>query len=69
MPISDARKKANQKWNAANYKQINLQLPIDEFNAINEFCDSTNQTRNGFIRQAIKEKIERERIDRSLDCP
>ena len=67
MPVSEAKKRANQKWNAKNYKQINLQLPIDEYNKINEFIAQTNQTRNGFIRNAIKEAIKRETQNHNKD--
>lgn len=59
-PVSDAKKKANKKWNEANYKRMNIALPIDEAEKIDSYCKEKNISKNGFFREAAKEKMERE---------
>lgn len=56
-PVSDAKKKANKKWNDANYKQVKLSMPNEEAEALERYCKDKGYTKAGFIRQAIKEKI------------
>ena len=56
--LSDAQKKANEKYLKNNYKQVKLSMPKAE--ALEEYCTSKKYTKVGFIRQAIKEKMERE---------
>lgn len=58
--LTDARKRANQKYIQNNYKQVKLSMPNAEAEALNEYCTAKKCTKAGFIRQAIKEKMERE---------
>ena len=58
--LSDAQKKANEKYLKNNYKQVKLSMPKAEAEALEEYCKSKKYTKAGFIRQAIKEKMERE---------
>lgn len=60
MALSDAQKKANEKYLKNNYKQVKLSMPKAEAEALEEYCTSKKYTKAGFIRQAIKEKMERE---------
>lgn len=60
MTVSDAKKKANKKWQDANCKRVQLVLPNKEAEQIDSFCKKHDLSRNGFFRQAAKEKIERE---------
>ena len=50
--LSDAQKK--------NYKQVKLSMPNAEAEALERYCEIKNLTKAGFIRQAIKDKMERE---------
>ncbi len=59
-PVSEAKKRANKKWIDANYKQVKLSMPIEEAKKLEEHCVNFNYTKAGFIRQAIKDKIERD---------
>lgn len=58
--LSDAQKKANEKYLKNNYKQVKLSMPKAEAEALEEYCTNKKYTKAGFIRQAIKEKMERE---------
>ena len=60
MALSESRKAANQRWTKANYTSIKFGMPNSEAEAFNEFCAKNNLTKAGFIRQAIKEKMERD---------
>lgn len=58
MSISEAQKRANKKYFDNNYKQVKLSMPISEANALETHCKNNQYTKAGFIRQAIKEKID-----------
>lgn len=60
LALTDARKKANEKYIQNNYKQVKLSMPKAEAETLDEYCKAKNLTKAGFIRQAIKEKMERE---------
>ena len=60
LALTDARKKANEKYIQNNYKQVKLSMPEAEAETLDEYCKAKGLTKAGFIRQAIKEKMERE---------
>lgn len=60
MTVSDAQKKANKKYFDNNYKQVKLSMPIKEAEELEEHCKRFQYTKAGFIRDAIKEKIEKD---------
>ena len=60
MAVSEAQKKANKKYFDNNYKQVKLSMPVDEAAALELHCEKYGYTKAGFIRDAIKEKIERD---------
>ena len=62
LALSEARKKANEKWTKENYKQVKLSMPNEEAEILEKYCDVKKCSKAGFIRQAIKEKMEREPI-------
>ncbi len=60
MALSDAQRKANDKYIKANYKQVKLSMPNEEADALERYCKARGYTKAGFIRQAIQEKMERD---------
>lgn len=60
MSTSDAQKRANKKYFDNNYKQVKLSMPIKEAEALEDFCKKKDCSKAGFIRDAIKEKINRD---------
>lgn len=58
-PVSDAKKRANNKWIKANYTQVKLSMPNEEAEILDKYCKEKGHTKAGFIRQAIKDKIAR----------
>jgi hypothetical protein len=57
MALSEAKKKANKKWNDANYKQVKLSMPNAEAEALESYCKERNISKAGFIRDLIKKAI------------
>lgn len=60
-PVSEAKKKANKKWDAANLKHFGFAVPIDEAEMIEKYCKENKISKNSFFRKASMEKIEREK--------
>ena len=60
IPVSEAKKKANKKWENTNCKQIRLVLPNEQAERLDKHCQETGQSKNGFIKSAIDEKLNRE---------
>lgn len=60
LALSDAQRKANDKYIKNNYKQVKLSMPKEEAKTLDNYCTAKNCSKAGFIRQAIKEKMERE---------
>lgn len=60
MALSNAQRKANDKYLKEHYKQVKLSMPKEEADALENHCTAHNYTKAGFIRQAIREKIERD---------
>ena len=68
--LSEAQRKANDKYIKDNYKQVKLSMPKAEAVALEEYCKARDCSKAGFIREAIKEKMDREPIQvKSKDNP
>lgn len=61
MPISEAQRRAHEKYFKDNYRQVKLSMPNEEADALDNYCTTHGCTKAGFIRQAIREKMERDR--------
>ncbi len=59
MALSDAQRRANDKYIKEHYRQVKLSMPNEEADALDKYCVTHNYTKAGFIRQAIREKMER----------
>ena len=61
--LSEARRRANKKWNDANikkrYDRIQLIVPKGHKAIIQDAADAAEQSLNGYIAQAVKERMER----------
>lgn len=57
MPYTEAQKKATLKHKAAAYKRVPLDLKIEEYEELKEYCEKHGESINGFIKKLIKEKI------------
>ena len=63
MAISEAKKKANKKWNDNNmkerYDRIQIVVPKGEKDAIQAAAQRTGESVNGFINRLISAELDR----------
>lgn len=57
-PVSEAKKKANNKWVKNNYKRINLALSFDDYEKVDKYCNDNNISKNKFITNLIHDKLD-----------
>ncbi len=57
MPLSESRRRANDKYIAEHYSRIALSMPNEEATALREYCAAHELSISGFIRGLIKEAI------------
>lgn len=60
MPITEARRKANEKYNAKAYDEIKLRVPKGRKAELQAYAEQRGQSLNGFIGYAIEEQIKRD---------
>lgn len=60
MPASKAQQRAVSKYMKENYDEIKVRVEKGKKNSIKAHADSKGQSVNGFINEAIDEKMERE---------
>lgn len=60
MALSDAQRKANDKYIKEHYRQVKLAMPKEEAEELELHCSKHGYTKAGFIRQSIREKIDRD---------
>ena len=62
MPISDARKRANDKWNKANMAVISCKVNKETALKFKTACQKNDVTPNSVLRRFIAEYISEENI-------
>ena len=60
MPVSEARRRANEKYNAKAYDQILLRVKKGKKEVIQAHADSRGESMAAFITRAIQETMERD---------
>lgn len=60
MPISEARKRANNKWEAKAYDKTLIRLYAGELDTIRDHAQQHGESLNGFICRAIREQMQRD---------
>ena len=60
MPMSKKKMETNNRWIKENYAQVKISVPKAEAEALDQHIKEYNYTKAGFIRQAIKEKMQRD---------
>lgn len=57
MAISEARHRANEKWNAKAYDEIKVRVPKGDKEKIQAYAQSRGETVNGFINRLIADAM------------
>ena len=60
---TEARKRANEKYNAKAYDELKIRVPKGEKDQIKAHAESKGESLNGFVNRAIDEAIERDNTD------
>jgi hypothetical protein len=55
MTVSEARRRANDKWKANNMKRIPLDVRIEEYEQIRSRAEQNHEAVNGYIRRLVKQ--------------
>ena len=57
MALSEARKRANEKYNAKAYEQILVRVSKGKKQKIQEYAENNGETTNGFINRIIDDAM------------
>lgn len=57
MPMTEAQKRAHDKYESKTYDKYGIRFKKDELAGIREFAESHGYTINGFVVDAVREKI------------
>lgn len=60
MALSKAQRKANDKYIATHYKQLNVNYPAEFTNSVRSAASAAGQSLAGYVRQAIEERMRRD---------
>lgn len=58
---TEARKRGNRKWDAANLDRISIAVPKGHKETIKAHAEAHSESVNGFINRAIEETMERDK--------
>jgi uncharacterized protein (DUF1778 family) len=64
---SEARIRANNKYNDKAYDRINIAVPKGHKDTIKAHADSRGESVNGFVNRAIQDRMERDRRGEDMD--
>lgn len=62
MAVSEAQKRANMKYREKAIKRIPLDVQKQKYEEIKSAATQAGETVNGYIKRAIDERMERERV-------
>lgn len=65
MSTKEARNRAQYKYAAANLKRVPLDLKITDYDELKQCAMTHGETVNGFIKQAIRERIDKLNQDKN----
>lgn len=59
-PVSEARKRANEKYVKNTYDELKVRVPKGKKEAIKEHAEKQNESLNSFVNRAIDQAIEQD---------
>ncbi len=67
MAITESQKRSHEKYFKENYKQVKLSMPNAEAEALEMYCTAHKLSKAGFIRQLIRDAIQRDTTEYNPD--
>jgi uncharacterized protein (DUF1778 family) len=64
LSLTEARKRANAKYNAKAYDKVLVRLKAGQKDIIQSHADTQGESLNGFINRAIEKTMERDKADK-----
>ena len=61
MPVSEARKRASRKYNEKAYDRLEIKVLKGKKELIKDYALAVGESLNGYVVQAINERIERDK--------
>lgn len=65
MALSEAKRKANDKYIAAHYKQMNVSYPSEFVDSVRAAAANSGESLAGYIRKAIEMRMEADKKEES----
>ena len=62
--ISEARRRANEKYNAKAYDEMKVRVPKGRKAELQAHAEEQGESLNGFIVRAVDEAIERDEVEK-----
>lgn len=62
MPISEARRRANDKYIKEKYERLPVSYPKEFCEKVREAATGKDETLAGYVRKAIEERMQRENL-------
>lgn len=59
--LTEKKRASNEKYIAANYKQIAVRWPADFAAAVKQAAEDSGESLAGYIRRAIEDRMERDK--------
>lgn len=69
MALTEARKKANDKYIKENYQRLPISYPKEFCQLVREAAEANGESLAGFVRKAIENRIRRNGIKLDGDIP
>lgn len=69
MPISESRRRANEKYNAKAYDEIKVRVPKGQKEELQAHAAAHGESVNGFVGRAMKETIARDGTGKPAGAP
>lgn len=64
MAVSEARRRANEKWNAKAYDEIKVRVAKGRKDEIKTHANKQGESVNGFVNRAIDEAMEQDKEEK-----
>lgn len=59
MPVSEAKKKANAKWDSENMSTLSCKVKKEQAERFKDYCKQKGKTSNSMLRDYVMECIEK----------
>lgn len=61
MPVSDSKKKANEKYTRNHYDELKMRVPKGKKAEIQEHAENRGESLNGFLNRAVNNQMQKDK--------